>query len=129
MTEHHPYARRAHLEAVLLARVMLDPAIADYIDRRCLSPAADRLFEAAISDPDICLGSGLLCRTTPPSDADGKRFCIRLAERVEKLSLREIGFFSVLALIAFVNSLPRMRGGRAAHLTFEAAPLERRLFA
>ena len=129
MSDLHPYARRAHLEAILLARVMLDPSLEAFIDRRVLSPAADLLLDAALDDPEVCLGSGLLCRTRPPANDDAKRFCVRLAKRVDQLSLREIGFFSLLALLAFVNSLPRMRGGKAHFTVYEPPELEPRIFA
>ena len=105
--------QRKYLEAVLLVRVMFDERLVAYVDRRRLSPAADRLLTGVLDAPELAQRLGMLYAAEPTGDPVSDGFCIRLAQRADRLTVRELGFFNARTLIALVNGLPRMRRGPA----------------
>lgn len=108
---------RTYLEAVLIARVVLDPTIAARFDVECLSPAAATLFDGVLDEPTAAQYC-LLATVEPSGNADADRFVVKLARRVEALTLPEITFHPRDTLVALINSLPRLgassHGDRAA---------------
>lgn len=110
----HPLLERAHLEAVLLARVLLDPELAGAVALDRLSPAALTLLLAAVQDPAGAGGAGLLAVAVPSGDRTQDAFVVRLAKRVEALSLLDLTFYPRETLLALVNRLPVLHADRDA---------------
>lgn len=97
---------RQHLEALLIGRALLGPAIAETIDRRRLSPAAVRLLDAVVAAPAAARCAGLLIVTEPSNNADADAFVVRLAKRVDALTLAELRAMLDGELVMLVNALP-----------------------
>ena len=102
----HPLLARAHLEALLLARVVLDPTFGEMVDPARLSPAAQLLLDAAMALPATAGAAGLLAAAEPTDCAESNRFVVRLVQRVERLALLEITYFPAHVLAGLVNALP-----------------------
>jgi hypothetical protein len=110
----HPALTRAHLEAVLIARVLLDPALADDVELDRLSPAALKLVFAAVGNAELAGGAGgLLAVAEPSGDPAADAFVVRLADRVEALTLLDLTLFSRALLLALVHTLPPLHADRA----------------
>ena len=121
--------QRRFLEAVLLVRVMFDLRIAEYVDQRALSPACYRFFNAIVADPEGAQMLGVLRITEPPTDETERDFCLRLAKRLETLTLMDLTFYQERTLVVLVNKLPAMRRGpaRFRQRDDQPAPRARRL--
>lgn len=104
----HPALTRAHLEALLIARVLLDPSLAECVDDARLSPSAQRLMDAVLDTPHIAGAAGLLAATDPTDDPVANSFIVRLAKRVESLALRDVAVCSIDELVGHINRLPRL---------------------
>lgn len=102
----HPKLERGHLEALLVARTLLDAAFADDVFSECLSPAALALLDYVVTDPILASN----CLTYGARD-DYQR---RLAERVDRLTVPDLLFFDPATLVALVNQLPPIGARRAA---------------
>jgi hypothetical protein len=102
---------RAHLEALLIGRALLDPSIVDGavpIDRDRLSVAAARMLEAVLEAPAAARIAGILCVTPPSADEHADAFCVRLERRVDALTLADLRALLDGELVAAVNALPRL---------------------
>lgn len=96
----HPLARRPHLEPLLIARVLLDPELADCVDETRLSAAAHALLDFAAADNTLAraaLGNGV---------AD--EYQHRLAQRVGQLTMDELLFYPTATLVGLINALPQI---------------------
>lgn len=107
----HPVLARPHLEALLVARVLLDPELADHVDDTRLSPAAQQLVAFAAEDNTAARATLWL------GVAD--EFQARLVRRVDALTLEELRYYPTATLVALINQLPHLaaahhRKGRAA---------------
>lgn len=96
----HPLLSRAHLEACLVARVLLDPDLADHVDDTRLSPAAQQLVGFAANHNAVACASLLL--------GAEDEYQVRLARRVDALTLEQLRFFPAATLVALINQLPRL---------------------
>jgi hypothetical protein len=94
----HPVLSRAHLEAVLVALALLNPALADGVDVERLSAAAAGLL-AFVTDDNT---TARACLHLGAED----EYQARLATRVDQLTLEELRFFPALTVVALVNTLP-----------------------
>jgi hypothetical protein len=93
-----PVLSRAHLEALVVALALLNPALADGVDYERLSPAAAALLDFVVDENTAaraCLHLGA---------AD--EYQARLATRTDQLTLEELRFFPAATLVALVNTLP-----------------------
>jgi hypothetical protein len=96
----HPTLTRVHLEAVLIARAVLDPAVADDVDETRLSPAALALLHYA-ADDNVSARASVLAGAVD-------EFSARLAQRVERLTIADLTFWPLSVQVALVNQLPRL---------------------
>lgn len=96
----HPLLSRAHLEACLVARVLLDPELADHVDDTRLSPAAKALVAYAAEDNRLACASLLL--------GAEDEYQARLATRADAVTLEDLRFFPAATLVALINQLPRL---------------------
>lgn len=96
----HPLLTRPHLEALLVARVLLDPATAIGVDRARLSPAANALLDYAVEENTAARAALQLAATD--------EYQLRLADRVDRMTLEDLRFFPITTLIELVNQLPRL---------------------
>jgi hypothetical protein len=96
----HPLVSRPHLEPLLIARVLLDPELADRVDDTRLSPAALALLDFAAAENTLAraaLGYGAT-----------DEYQQRLAQRVGHLTLDELLFYPTDTLVGLINALPRI---------------------
>lgn len=96
---------RPHLEALLVARAVLDPAFADDVEECRLSPAATALLDWCAEHPPAMRGAIV--------GAPRDEYQLRLVKRVLALTLEELAFFSGETLVALVNLLPIIGAERA----------------
>ena len=94
----HPLLERAHLEALLVARTLLDPAFADDVEVARLSPAANALLDYILEAP-------VLARNALDAGACDD-YQLRLATRATRLTTEELAYFEPTTLVALVNQLP-----------------------
>lgn len=100
----HPQLTRAHLEALLVALALLNPALGDGVDIERLSAAAAALLDFVTEDNTTaraCLHLG----------ADDE-YQARLVTRVDQLTLEELRFFPAATVVALVNTLPLLGAKR-----------------
>lgn len=96
----HPLLTRAHLEALLIAFVLLDPELLDRVDDTRLSPAAHALCAFAATHnvgARACLQLGV-----------EDEYQERLALRVGRLTMDELCWYPVWLLVELVNQLPQL---------------------
>ena len=96
----YPVLARPHLEALLVARVLLDPELADHVDDTRLSPAAQQLVDFA-ADENTAARVTLWLGVTD-------EFQARLAKRVDALTLEELRYHPTATLVALINQLPQL---------------------
>lgn len=99
-----PELTRAHLEALVVALALLNPALADGVDVERLSSAAAALLEFVTernTTARACLHLGA-----------EDEYQARLATRVGQLTLEELCFFPAASLVALVNTLPLLGAKR-----------------
>lgn len=104
----HPLLTRAHLEALLIARALFGPAIAEQVDWSRLSPAAERLLDAVVAAPAAARVAGLLAVTPSSDDPKADQFCVRLARHVDGLTLAEMRELLDGELVMHLNALPQL---------------------
>lgn len=102
----HPLLERKHLEALLVARTLLDPVFADDVDTERLSPAAHALLEHIAESP-------ILARNALDAGARDE-YQHRLAKRALQLTTEELAYYEPRTLIALVNQLPPIGARRVA---------------
>lgn len=96
----HPLLTRAHLEAVLVARVLLDPGLIECVDRSRLSPAADALCAYAAEEN---AGARVALQLAVEDE-----YQARLATRVDRLTFEELRWYPAATLVELVNQLPQL---------------------
>lgn len=101
-----PQLQRAHLEALLVARTLLDPAFADDVFEDRLSPAALALLDYVAESP-------ILARSALDAGARDE-YQHRLAIRAMRLTTEELAYFEPTTLVALVNQLPELGAVRRA---------------
>lgn len=91
---------RAHLEALLIAFVLLDPDLLLAVDASRLSPAAVALVSFAADDNTAARASLGFAITD--------EYQSRLALRVDALTFEELRYYPMDTLLGLVNALPAL---------------------
>jgi hypothetical protein len=102
----HPLFERKHLEALLVARTLLDPTFADDVDETRLSQSANALLDYIDYSP-------ILARNALDAGA-ADEYQLQLAKRAKQLTAEELAYFEPQTLVALVNKLPAIGARRVA---------------
>lgn len=102
MSTRHPEFRRDHLESLLIAHARIDAAYVDVCAPERLSAACNTILDHVARYPAACREDLLIVVPLWPGDED----VLELSERVDRLTVAELLFFSRETVAALCDRLP-----------------------